>query len=111
MRQVVGCKNECGTGTVQRRLQACLRSFAQVVHLVKDKVVLAAGIVIQFGIRLGKNTKLICSTTPKPKDLIIDLLGREGDDVVVTKASTYANIKNLAPSRSRSRSCSMRGRG
>ena len=54
--------------------------------------------MIQFGIRLGKNTKLICSTTPKPKDLIIDLLGREGDDVVVTKASTYANIKNLAPS-------------
>ena len=54
--------------------------------------------MIQFGIRLGQNTKLICSTTPKPKDLIIDLLGREGDDVVVTKASTYANIKNLAPS-------------
>jgi len=54
--------------------------------------------MIQFGIRLGKNTKLICSTTPKPKDVILDLIGREGDDVVITRASTYANIKNLAPS-------------
>jgi len=53
---------------------------------------------IQFGIRLGQHTKLICSTTPKPKDLILDLIGREGDDVVITRASTYSNIKNLAPS-------------
>jgi hypothetical protein len=50
------------------------------------------------GIRLGTRTKLICSTTPKPKDVVMDLIGREGDDVVVTRASTYSNIKNLAPS-------------
>jgi len=54
--------------------------------------------MIQFGIRLGKRTKLICTTTPKPKDVILDLIGREGDDVVITRASTYSNIKNLAPS-------------
>ena len=54
--------------------------------------------MIQFGIRLGKRTKLICSTTPKPKDVVLDLIGREGDDVVITRASTYSNIKNLAPS-------------
>jgi predicted phage terminase large subunit-like protein len=54
--------------------------------------------MIQFGIRLGSHTRLICTTTPKPKDLIIDLVGREGDDVVLTTASTYANIENLAPS-------------
>lgn len=52
---------------------------------------------IQFGVRLGNHTRLICSTTPKPKDLIVELVGREGDDVVVTRASTYANIDNLAP--------------
>jgi len=50
----------------------------------------------QFGMRLGKKTRLICTTTPKPKDLIIELVGRDGDDVVITKASTYANIDNLA---------------
>jgi predicted phage terminase large subunit-like protein len=54
--------------------------------------------MIQFGIRLGTRTKLICSTTPKPKDVVLALLEREGDDVVVTRASTYSNIKNLAPS-------------
>lgn len=51
---------------------------------------------IQFGVRLGKQTRIICTTTPKPKDLIIDLIGRKGDDVVVTTASTYANIANLS---------------
>ena len=54
--------------------------------------------MIQFGIRLGKHTRLICSTTPKPKDVVMDLIAREGDDVVVTRASTYSNIANLAPS-------------
>jgi phage terminase large subunit-like protein len=54
--------------------------------------------MIQFGIRLGQRTKLICSTTPKPKDVILDLIAREGDDVTITRASTYSNIKNLAPS-------------
>jgi len=54
--------------------------------------------MIQFGIRLGKRTKLICSTTPKPKEVILSLIEREGDDVAITRASTYSNIKNLAPS-------------
>jgi predicted phage terminase large subunit-like protein len=52
---------------------------------------------IQFGLRLGKRTIMICTTTPRPKDLIIDLIGRDGDDVVVTTASTYTNLANLSP--------------
>jgi phage terminase large subunit-like protein len=54
---------------------------------------------IQFGMRLkldGMKTRLICTTTPKPRDLIIELMSREGDDVVLTTASTYANIDNLS---------------
>jgi predicted phage terminase large subunit-like protein len=51
---------------------------------------------IQFGVRLGAKTRTVITTTPKPKDLIIELLGREGDDVVVTRASTYANLGNLS---------------
>jgi predicted phage terminase large subunit-like protein len=53
---------------------------------------------IQFAVRLGSKTRIICTTTPRPKDLIVDLVGRDGDDVIVTTASTYANINNLAPS-------------
>ena len=51
---------------------------------------------IQFGVRLGQRTRLICTTTPRPKDLIVELIGREGDDVVLTTASTYANLANLS---------------
>lgn len=54
--------------------------------------------MIQFGIRLGQRTKVICSTTPKPKEVVMKLIEREGDDVTITRASTYSNIKNLAPS-------------
>ena len=51
---------------------------------------------IQFGVRLGKQTKIICTTTPRPKDLIVELIGREGDDVAVRTASTYSNLDNLS---------------
>jgi len=51
---------------------------------------------IQFGVRLGSKTRTVITTTPKPKDLIVELVGREGDDVVVTRASTYANLGNLS---------------
>ena len=56
--------------------------------------------MMQFGLRLtlgeGFKTRLICTTTPKPKDLILELIAREGEDVVVTTASTYDNINNLS---------------
>jgi predicted phage terminase large subunit-like protein len=47
--------------------------------------------------RLGDRPILICTTTPKPKPLIIDLVNRDGEDVFVTRASTYDNLVNLAP--------------
>jgi len=54
--------------------------------------------MLQFGMRLGKQPRLICTTTPKPKPLIVDLANRDGEDVCYTTASTYDNLKNLAPS-------------
>lgn len=53
--------------------------------------------MIQFGMRLGQAPKLICTTTPKPKPLILDLVNRDGEDICYTSATTYDNIKNLAP--------------
>ena len=52
--------------------------------------------MMTFGLRLGRAPRVIATTTPKPKDLILDLVSREGKDVVVDRASTYANIRNLA---------------
>lgn len=54
--------------------------------------------MLMFGMRLGSHPRLLCTTTPKPKPLILDLLNRDGEDVVYTSASTYDNIDNLAPS-------------
>jgi predicted phage terminase large subunit-like protein len=51
---------------------------------------------IQFGVRLGQRTRTVITTTPRPKDLIVELIGREGDDVTVTRASTYVNLGNLS---------------
>ena len=53
--------------------------------------------MLQFGMRLGQHPKIIATTTPKPKPLIVDLVNRDGGDVCYTTASTYDNIKNLAP--------------
>ena len=57
--------------------------------------------MMMMGLRLGDQPRVIVTTTPKPKDLIIDLIGREGADVVIDRASTYANRANLAESFSR----------
>lgn len=54
--------------------------------------------MMMFGLRLGEQPRVIVTTTPKPKDLILELVGREGDDVIIDRASTYENAVNLAPS-------------
>ena len=53
--------------------------------------------LLMFGMRLGSRPRLICTTTPKPNAIIRNLLKREGQDVSLTRASTYANLANLAP--------------
>lgn len=53
--------------------------------------------MLMFGMRLGDRPRIIASTTPKPKPIIARLLKREGKDVTVSRASTYANLANLAP--------------
>jgi len=52
---------------------------------------------MQLGLRLGKSPRLIVTTTPRALDLLLELLEREGDDVVVDRATTYQNAENLAP--------------
>ena len=54
--------------------------------------------MMRFGVRLGEHPRIIVTTTPKPKDLIVELVSREGQDVIVDRASTYANRANLAGS-------------
>jgi predicted phage terminase large subunit-like protein len=51
-----------------------------------------------FGLRLGKDPRCLITTTPRPLKPFKALLARDGQDVVVTRSSSYANRDNLAPS-------------
>jgi predicted phage terminase large subunit-like protein len=53
--------------------------------------------MIMFALRLGKNPRIVATTTPKPKQLIRQLVARDGKDVTVTRATSMANMANLAP--------------
>jgi predicted phage terminase large subunit-like protein len=53
--------------------------------------------MIQFGMRLGSHPLLLCTSTPRPKPKIMELVDRDGQDVAYTIASTYDNKDNLAP--------------
>ena len=50
-----------------------------------------------MGLRLGKDPRALLTTTPRPIKPFKALLAREGQDVVVTRSSSYANRDNLAP--------------
>lgn len=53
--------------------------------------------MLQFGLRLGLHPRWLVTTTPKPTKLLKALLARVGEDVVLTRDSTFANQENLAP--------------
>lgn len=48
----------------------------------------------KFGLRLGNNPQAVISTTPKPTDLIKELIA--DPKTVITRGSSYENSKNLA---------------
>jgi phage terminase large subunit-like protein len=50
-----------------------------------------------FGLRVGKDPRCLITTTPRPLKCFKALLARDGQDVVVTRSSSYANRENLAP--------------
>lgn len=50
-----------------------------------------------FGLRQGARPRIAAATTPRPARLIRELLDREGQDVVVTRGTSYENRDNLAP--------------
>lgn len=50
-----------------------------------------------MGLRLGKDPRALITTTPRPIKAFKALLAREGQDVIVTRSSSYRNRENLAP--------------
>jgi predicted phage terminase large subunit-like protein len=57
--------------------------------------------MMKFGLRLGQNPKVIVTTTPKPIDLVRQLVEEAEDDnssTIMTTGSTFENADNLAKS-------------
>lgn len=53
--------------------------------------------MLQFGLRLGINPQVLVTTTPRPIDLVRDILkGEKTGENVVTRGSTYDNASNLS---------------
>lgn len=50
--------------------------------------------MLQFGLRLGSDPRVVMTTTPKPRKLIRELA--KSSSTVVTKGSTFDNAPNLA---------------
>jgi predicted phage terminase large subunit-like protein len=53
---------------------------------------------LMLALRVGKNPRCAITTTPKATRLLKGLLAREGQDVVVSRSTTYDNRANLASS-------------
>ncbi|MFD1423416.1 DNA-packaging protein [Laceyella tengchongensis] len=51
--------------------------------------------MLMFGLRLGKDPRVVVTTTPKPTPIIKSLV--EAKTTVVTRGSTFDNAENLAP--------------
>lgn len=52
---------------------------------------------MMMGLRLGPHPQVMATSTPLPIKLMRELIERDGQDVVVTTGTTYANLDNLAP--------------
>lgn len=51
---------------------------------------------LQFGLRLGEHPRVLVTTTPRPIELVKDLIAGKEGKIVVTRGSTMDNRSNLA---------------
>lgn len=52
---------------------------------------------LQFGLRLGSDPKVLVTTTPRPIQIIQQMVRRDDGSVTVTRGATFDNAANLAP--------------
>lgn len=53
--------------------------------------------MLMLGLRTGPRPQVVLTSTPRPIPLIRQLVKRDGEDVRVTRGTTYENLDNLAP--------------
>ncbi len=52
---------------------------------------------MMFGLRLGRDPRVVVTTTPRNTDMLRELFKRKDDDVIVTRGRTMDNADNLSP--------------
>jgi phage terminase large subunit-like protein len=52
---------------------------------------------IHFSLRLGPNPRMVITTTPRPLPLLQHLVAQEGQEIVITRGTTFENQANLSP--------------
>ena len=52
---------------------------------------------MQFGLRLGRDPRVIITTTPRNTDLVRELIAPDRKDVVLTRGTTFDNKAHLPP--------------
>jgi len=78
------------------RLRGPQHDHAWVDELGAYKYPDALWAMLMMGLRVGKHPRCVITTTPRPTKLLKSLIARAGQDVVVTRGSTYENKQNLA---------------
>lgn len=48
-------------------------------------------------LRIGRHPRIVATTTPRPTDLMFDLIKRDDGSVHLTSGSTFENVANLSP--------------
>lgn len=77
------------------RLRGPQHSHAWADELAAWSYVGDAWNMLQLGLRLGPRPQCMVTTTPRPIKLLKELLSREGQDVAVSRGSTFENAANL----------------
>lgn len=83
------------TGEEPERLRGPQHGYVWLDEPAHFKLIEAVWDNMMMGLRLGRNPKVLCSTTPLPTKWMKELIADEG--TVSVTAPTYANLHNLAP--------------
>lgn len=87
------------SGDAPDQLRGPQHHYAWADETAKWKYADEAWDMMEFGLRLGKQPQVVCTTTPRPIPLIRELIRASLEpqaDVIVTRGQTYENLPNLA---------------
>ena len=92
-----GAQATCFSADEPERLRGPNFSHAWADELCAWRFPDAAWNNLMLALRIGNRPRVVITTTPKCTKLLKSLIAREGQDVVISRGSTFDNAANLAP--------------